>query len=140
MAPKFKDIQMKTLENAAFLADELGRQSFRIITGGTDNHQVLVDLAPKGLDGNRAEKLLESVGLITNRNVIPSDSENPGKISGIRLGSSAVTARGMGTREMVKIAGWINDVIVNHDKRDVLDGISREVLELCRQFPVYGQK
>jgi glycine hydroxymethyltransferase len=140
MSPKFKDIQKKTLENAACLADELGRQGCRIITGGTDNHQVLVDLAPKGLDGNRAEKLLESAGIITNRNVIPGDSENHGKISGIRLGSSAAAARGMGKREMVMIAGLINDVIVNHDKKIVLDRVSKEVSGLCRQFPVYDKK
>jgi len=140
MAPEFIDIQMKTLENAACLADELGRQGCRIVTGGTDNHQVLVDLTPKGLEGNSAEKLLESVGIITNRNVIPGDSENPGKTSGIRLGSSAAAARGMGKREMVKIAGWINDVIVNHNKKNVLDRVSKEVLGLCRQFPVYDLK
>jgi len=137
MAPEFIDIQMKTLENAVCLADQLG---YRIVTGGTDNHQVLVDLAPKGLDGYRAEKLLESVGIITNRNVIPRDSENPGNISGIRLGSSAAATRGMGISEMVNIAGWIDDVLVNHDKKDVLDRVSKEVLGLCEQFPVYDSK
>lgn len=140
MAPEFIAIQKKTLENAAWLAEELGRQGCRIVTGGTDNHQVLVDLASKGLDGYRAEKLLESVGIITNRNVIPSDSENPGKISGIRLGSAAAAARGMGKAEMVKIAGWINEVLVNQDKKDALDRVSEEVLGLCRQFPVYDSK
>jgi glycine hydroxymethyltransferase len=140
MAPEFIDIQKKTLENAACLAQELGRHGCRIVTGGTDNHQVLVDLAPRGLDGNSAEKLLESVGIITNRNVIPRDSENPGNISGIRLGSSAVAARGMGKSEMVKIAGWINDVIMNHNKKDVLDRVSKEVLGLCGQFPVYDSR
>lgn len=140
MTPEFIAIQNKTIENAACLADELGKRACRIVTGGTDNHQVLVDLAPRGLDGNRAEKLLESVGIITNRNVIPRDSENPGKVSGIRLGSSAAAARGMGKSEMVKIAGLINDAMENSDQKDILDRVSSEVLGLCKRFPVYDLK
>jgi len=138
MEPEFIDIQKKTLENADCLARELGLKGYRIVTGGTDNHQVLVDVTPKGLEGNTAEKLLESVGIITNRNVISSDSDSPGNISGIRLGSSAVTSRGIEKPEIVKIAELIDAAIVNHDNENVLDRVSEEVLELCKRFPVYN--
>ena len=138
MESEFINIQKKTLANADCLARELVQKGYRIITGGTDNHQVLVDVTSKGLQGHSAEKLLESVGIITNRNVIPSDSNSSGKVSGIRLGSSAVTTRGMGKPEIVKVAELIDAAIVNHDNENVLDRVSKEVLELCKRFPVYS--
>ena len=138
MEPEFVDIQKKTLENAAYLAKQLDKKGYRIVTGGTDNHQVLVDVTPKGLKGNAAEKLLEFVGVIANRNVIPSDSDSPGTVSGLRLGSSAVTSRGMGKPEIVKIADLIDAAMINHENKDVLDRVSKEVLELCKKFPVYS--
>jgi len=138
MEPEFVDIQKKTLENAAYLAKQLDKKGYRIVTGGTDNHQVLVDVSPKGLKGNAAEKFLEFVGVIANRNVIPIDSDSPGTVSGLRLGSSAVTSRGMGKPEIVKIADLIDAAMVNHENKDVLDRVSKEVLELCKKFPVYS--
>jgi glycine hydroxymethyltransferase len=141
MEPEFVDIQKKTLENAAYLAKQLDKKGYRIVTGGTDNHQVLVDVTPKGLKGNAAEKFLEFVGVIANRNVIPIDSDSPGTVSGLRLGSSAVTAvtsRGMGKPEIVKIADLIDAAMVNHENKDVLDRVSKEVFELCKKFPVYS--
>ena len=138
MEPEFVDIQKKTLENAAYLAKQLDKKGYRIVTGGTDNHQVLVDVTPKGLKGNAAEKFLEFVGVIANRNAIPSDSDSPGTVSGLRLGSSAVTSRGMGKPEIVKIADLIDAAMINHENKDVLDRVSKEVLELCKKFPVYS--
>ena len=138
MEPEFVDIQKKTLENAAYLAKQLDKKGYRIVTGGTDNHQVLVDVTPKGLKGNAAEKFLEFVGVIANRNVIPIDSDRPGTVSGLRLGSSAVTSRGMGKPEIVKIADLIDAAMVNHENKDVLDRVSKEVFELCKKFPVYS--
>ena len=138
MEPEFVDIQKKTLENAAYLAKQLDKKGYRIVTGGTDNHQVLVDVTPKGLKGNTAEKFLEFVGVIANRNVIPIDSDSPGTVSGLRLGSSAVTSRGMGKPEIVKIADLIDAAMVNHENKDVLDRVSKEVFELCKKFPVYS--
>ncbi len=138
MEPEFVDIQKKTLENAAYLAKQLDKKGYRIVTGGTDNHQVLVDVTPKGLKGNAAEKFLEFVGVIANRNVIPIDSDSPGTVSGLRLGSSAVTSRGMGKPEIVKIADLIDAAMVNHENKDVLDRVSKEVFELCKKFPVYS--
>jgi glycine hydroxymethyltransferase len=138
MEPEFVDIQKKTLENAAYLAKQLDKKGYRIVTGGTDNHQVIVDVTPKGLKGNAAEKVLEFVGVIANRNVIPIDSDSPGTVSGLRLGSSAVTSRGMGKPEIVKIADLIDAAMVNHENKDVLDRVSKEVFELCKKFPVYS--
>ena len=138
MEPEFVDIQKKTLENAAYLAKQLDKKGYRIVTGGTDNHQVLVDVTPKGLKGNAAEKVLEFVGVIANRNVIPIDSDSPGTVSGLRLGSSAVTSRGMGKPEIDKIADLIDAAMVNHENKDVLDRVSKEVFELCKKFPVYS--
>ncbi len=138
MEPEFVDIQKKTLENAAYLAKQLDKKGYRIVTGGTDNHQVLVDVSPKGLKGNAAEKFLEFVGVTSNRNVIPIDSNSPGTVSGLRLGSSAVTSRGMGKPEIVKIADLIDAAMVNHENKDVLGRVSKEVLELCKKFPVYS--
>lgn len=138
MTPDFVDIQRKTLENAVALADELARRGYRIVSGGTDNHQVLVDLGSRGFSGNASEKTLESVGIITNRNVIPRDSEKPGAVSGLRLGTAGVATRGMGREEMRRIADLMDAALVNSGSGDVLKEIARKVEALARQFPVYA--
>ena len=138
MKPEFISLQEKTLDNAAFFATELAEKGFRIVSGGTDTHQVLVDLTSIGLEGDAAEKTLESVGIILNRNVIPRDAENPGRTSGIRLGSAAISVRGMGKNEIIQITGLMNTAMLNHDHKDVLTQVSEEVTEICRGFPVYG--
>ena len=98
---------------------------------------LLLDLRAKGLTGKDAEKVLESVGILTNKNVIPYDPENPLVGSGLRLGTSAISSRGMGRTEVVKIAGLINDALLNRDKRGVLERVAEEVAHLCKKFPVY---
>jgi len=137
MEPDFVDIQKKTLENAVCLARELGKKGYRIVSGGTDNHQVVVDLTSKGLKGGVAEKALESVGIISNRNVIPRDAENPRAVSGIRLGSAAITIRGMREPEIVRITDLMDAAMLKRDRKEVLDQVSREVSQLCKKFPVY---
>lgn len=138
MGENFVNIQKKTLENAVFLAEEFEKRGYRIVSGGTDNHMVLIDLRPKGLNGAVAEETLESVGIIVNRNIIPNDPENPRITSGIRLGASAVTVRGMGKTEIVRIVELMDTVMANCNKKDVLAQISESVVKLCRRFPVYG--
>jgi len=133
MQPDFVDIQKKTVENAAHLAVELGKKNYRIVTDGTDNHQVVIDLTSKGLKGSVAEKTLESVGIIANRNVIPRDAESPGAVSGLRLGTAGITIRGMGYPEVVQIADHIDTALINPDRKEVSDQVS----ELCKAFPVY---
>lgn len=127
-----------TLDNAVLLAEQLAARGFRIVTGGTQNHRVLVDMASKGIRGSDAENILEAVGIITNRNVIARDAETPGAVSGLRLGTAAISSRGMGTAEVKQIAALIDTALVNCKKKEVLDQVAGNVSALCRAFPVYG--
>jgi glycine hydroxymethyltransferase len=138
MEPGFVGLQKQTRENAASLAAELANRGYRIVSGGTDTHQVLVDLTSKGLEGNLAEKTLESVGIVLNRNVIPHDAESPGRTSGIRVGSAAISTRGMGEHEIVRIADLMDTAMLHHDSKDTLIRVSKEVSQLCSEFPVYA--
>jgi len=135
--PGFKKLQQKTLENAAALASGLQQQGYRIVSGGTDNHLVLADLRAKNLTGDAAEKTLESVGIIVNRNVIPGDPQRPDVASGIRIGSPAITSRGMGTPEIFRIVDLMDRALVNRHKPEVLAQVAEGVADLCRKFPVY---
>ena len=113
------------------LAEELKRQGAKIITGGTDNHLVLVDVRSFGIDGSEAEKRMEEAGIVANRNTVPGD-DKPFRPSGVRLGTPAVTSRGMGKKEMKKIA----ELIVRSWRGERAEKIKREVLELCRKWPL----
>ncbi len=137
METGFKQEQRKILENAAAFATGFESKGYRIVTGGTDNHLILVDLRAKELTGDVAEKTLESVGIVVNRNVIPGDPRKPDVASGIRISSPGITARGMGAVEVAQIVDLMDSAMVNRDKSDVLDGVSRKVADLCRKFPVY---
>jgi glycine hydroxymethyltransferase len=139
MAPEFAKTQKKILENALCLAEELGKRGYRIVYGGTENHIVLVDLRSKGVTGNVAEETLESVGILTNKNVIPYDPEKPAIGSGLRLGTSAISSRGMGRAEVIKIAGLINDALLNREEKDELARVAREVSHLCKGFSLYKE-
>jgi glycine hydroxymethyltransferase len=136
MADDFVELQKKTLKNAACLAGEFERLGYRIVSGGTDNHLVLIDLRLKGLTGALAEKALESVGIIVNRNVIPGDPEKPDVTSGIRIGSPAITSRGMQEPEVRQIVRMMDTVMLNREDSRVLKQIANEVQDLCKKFPV----
>jgi glycine hydroxymethyltransferase len=140
LEPEFKERQKNTLENAAAFAAGFEKRGYRIVSGGTDNHLVLVDLRSKDLTGDVAEKILESVGIIVNRNVIPGDPRRPDITSGIRIGSPGITTRGMGLDEIAQIVNWMDIAMVNDKNRDVLERVSRGVMDLCRRFPVYKEK
>ena len=127
------------MRNAVTLASELEAHGYGIVTGGTENHQVLVDVTSRNLDGQQAERILEQVGIIANRNVIPQDVAVPGRVSGVRLGSGAVAARGMGTEEMVNIAALIDEAWRHAGHNHGLERIAAQVVALCRLFPVYRQ-
>ena len=139
LEPEFKRQQKKTLVNAAAFATGFEKKGYRIVSGGTDNHLVLVDLRSKDLTGDVAEKTLESVGIIVNRNVIPGDPRRPDITSGIRVGSPGVTTRGMGTQEVAQIVNLMDTAMLNSKNHDVLDQMSQEVADLCRKFPVYKE-
>ena len=134
--PEYLEIQQRTLSNAVCLSGELAQRGYRIVTGGTDTHQVLLDLSTKRMTGGAAETLLESVGIITNKNVIPSDAQHPGKVSGVRLGSAAVTARGMGSLEMTRIAELIDTALTNPGNESVRIQVAADVVDLCQTFPL----
>ena len=138
--PEFKERQKKTLENAAAFAAGFEKQGYRIVSRGTDNHLVLVDLRAKDLTGNLAEKTLESVGIIVNRNVIPGDPRRPDITSGIRIGSAGITTRGMTAPEIEQIVNLMDTAMLNNQNHDVLKRVSRKVAGLCRKFPVYKKK
>ncbi len=137
MKPEFKALQKKTIKNAAAFAEAFVEKGYRIVTGGTENHLVMVDLRPKDLTGDIAEEALESVGIIVNRNVIPGDPQKPEVTSGIRVGSPAISSRGMGEKEVGQIVELMDQAIVNRRNPDVLKQVSAGVVDLCRSFPVY---
>ncbi len=138
MQPDFVEYQRAILDNALTLASELGRQGLRLVSGGTDNHLVLVDITDTGVTGKQAEESLEIAGIIVNRNAIPFDPRPPRMASGIRLGTPAVTSRGFGSEEMKLIASLIVRVITNIDHPDVQNQVEQEVREMCQHFPVPG--
>ena len=133
MNPKFKKYAAQIVKNARALAEALKKYNFNLISGGTDNHLVLVDLRNKNITGKPAQELLEKAGIVTNRNTIPYDPRTPYDPSGIRLGAPALTTRGMKEKEMRKIAFWINEVITTPKS---IQKVKKEVLELCQKFPI----
>jgi glycine hydroxymethyltransferase len=136
LQPEFRTYQAQVIENARVLAETLTQRGFRIVSGGTDNHLMLVDLRPKGVTGKAAEAALDRSGITTNKNMIPFDPEKPFTTSGLRLGSPAVTTRGFGTDEMRRVAGWITEVIENVEDEAVSARVRAEVREMAGSFPV----
>lgn len=138
MQPEFVDYQKSVLENARVLASELQRHGMRIVSGGTDNHIVLVDLSRLGISGKDADEALEAAGITVNRNAIPFDPKPPRITTGIRLGTPAVTTRGFGPEEMKRIASLIVSVLSPSANKLAQEQVRREVREMCRQFPIAG--
>jgi glycine hydroxymethyltransferase len=138
MQPSFTDYQRAILDNAQVLASELQRLGLRLISGGTDNHLILVDLTKTGITGKQAEECLEAAGIVVNRNNVPFDQQSPRITTGIRLGTPAVTTRGFGREEMKRIASLIVKVITNIGDLNVQKQIRDEVSQMCSRFPVPG--
>lgn len=138
MSQDFVVYQKQVVKNANVLATELNRRGFRIVSNGTDNHLMLIDLSSKDITGKMAEHLLEDAGLTVNKNAIPFDTQSRFVTGGIRLGTPAVTTRGLKEPEMVMIADWINRVISNRDPL-VLSEIRQEVRALCQRLPIYPE-
>jgi glycine hydroxymethyltransferase len=140
MADDFKVYQAQVLANAKVLAEELSNAGFRIVSGGTDNHLMLVDVFVRGLTGAQAEKTLDKAGITVNKNAIPFDTNPPMKASGIRIGSPALTTRGMKEAEMKQVAGLISEALAAHEDETALKNIRGEVEKLCEQFPLYENR
>ena len=136
----FKAYQQQVIANAKALAESLSHAGFKIVSGGTDNHLMLVNVFVRGLTGAQAEKALERAAITVNKNAIPFDTQPPMKASGIRIGTPALTTRGMKEEEMRVIAGWISDVLADHENESVQKGIRDRVKELCEQFPIYENR
>ena len=140
LSPEFKEYQKQVVKNAKAMADALVKGGLRIVSGGTDNHLMLVDLRPKGVTGKMAEESLEKAGITCNKNAIPNDPEKPFITSGVRLGTPAITARGMKEDEAVKIAEMIIKVLENVNDDEKIAEVKNEVLKLTEKFPLYKGK
>lgn len=138
LKPEFIQYQKNVVENARELCSALTEEGFRIVSGGTDNHLMLIDLRPFGITGKEMENRLDDVHITVNKNAIPGDTQKPSLAGGIRVGTPAVTTRGFGKPEMRRIAAWIKRVAV--DFEESRQQITREVIELCQKYPVYGEK
>jgi glycine hydroxymethyltransferase len=136
--PPFRTYAARIVENARALAQEFLRRGYHIVSGGTDNHLVLLDVRTRALTGRKAEKALGTAHIIVNKNMIPFDPEKPMTTSGIRIGTPAMTTRGMGPEEMRRIAAWIDDVLRAPEDAAAADRIRRQVRELCASFPIYA--
>jgi glycine hydroxymethyltransferase len=136
LEPGFRTYARQVVENARTLAASMQARGFAIVSGGTDSHLMLVDLRPKGLTGKLAEQLLDRAGITVNKNTIPDDPQSPFVTSGIRLGTPALTTRGMGAAEMKRIATLIDRVLVGRDDATV-EAVRKQVEELARAFPLY---
>jgi glycine hydroxymethyltransferase len=137
MSQDFKAYQKQVVTNAAALARYLMEAGFRLVSGGTDNHLMLVDLTILGVTGKNAETVLEEAGITVNKNAIPFDTRGPSVTSGIRIGTPSVTTRGMKEPEMAAIARAIADVLQHIDDKSILQKVRESVRDLCRRFPLY---
>jgi glycine hydroxymethyltransferase len=140
MQPDFRDYARQVVSNAKVLADTLAAEGFRIISGGTDTHLMLVDVFSKGMLGSEAEKALDRAGITVNKNAIPFDTNPPMKPSGIRIGTPALTTRGMKEADMRQVGRWISEVLHNRTDDAVLAKIRKQVLELADTFPLYPER
>jgi glycine hydroxymethyltransferase len=139
MGEDFRVYQEQVVKNARTLAETLQKSGFRLVSGGTDNHLLLVDLNNKGITGKQAEEALEAAGLTVNKNAIPFDTQSRFVTGGIRIGTPAVTTRGLKEAEMARVAGWINRAISHWDKKEELAAIRLEVRQMCDAFPLYPE-
>ena len=132
----FLNVQKETIKNAKVLASELAAKGYRLVGGGTDTHQVVIDVTTKGFSGGKAEKTLESIAIVTNRNYIPKDTAK--KASGLRLGTGPISVRGIKTDTVKELARIIDEALMNRDNETVLSKLKNEVLKICKKYPVYN--
>jgi glycine hydroxymethyltransferase len=137
LSPQFKDYQAQIVRNARALAAAVAATGFRIVSGGTDNHLFMMDIFSKGVTGKDGQNLLEAANITVNKNTIPFDTQKPMVASGLRIGTPAVTTRGLREPEMATMAGFIAQVLDSKGDDDVMRQVRTGVAELCRQFPIY---
>jgi glycine hydroxymethyltransferase len=137
LRPEFKDYQGQVIKNCKALAESLINEGIELVSGGTDNHLILLKTDSVNLSGKDAERILEEVNITCNKNMIPNDTRSPFVTSGIRLGTPAITTRGMKEEHMKMLATWIAKALKNHEDVDILKEVKAEVESLCKDFPVY---
>ena len=138
LEPSFKDYQGKVCENAKVMAAVLAERGYPIVSGGTENHLMLVSLIDRGITGKAADASLGRAYITVNKNSVPNDPQSPFVTSGLRLGTPAITTRGFGVDETRQLTGWIADILDDVDNEEIIDRVRSQVLELCKRFPVYG--
>jgi glycine hydroxymethyltransferase len=138
LQPEFREYSRRTIENARAMAGELMRRVHKVLTDGTDNHLMVVDLRPKELTGKLAEVALDKAGISCSRSTIPFDTRKALDPSGIRLGTPALTTRGLGVQDAVQVAGWIDEVLTHATDEAAIARVREQVRALCRRFPLYG--
>ena len=138
LEPGFRDYQKKVVENAKTMAAVLNERGYPIVSGGTENHLMLVSLIEKGLTGKAADAALGRAFITVNKNSVPNDPQSPFVTSGLRLGTPAITTRGFGVKETRQLTGWIADILDDIDNEETIERVRNQVLELCGRFPVYA--
>ena len=138
LEPSFKEYQGKVCENAKVMAAVLAERGYPIVSGGTENHLMLVSLIDRGITGKAADASLGRAYITVNKNSVPNDPQSPFVTSGLRLGTPAITTRGFGVDETRQLTGWIADILDDVDNEEIIDRVRGQVLELCKRFPVYG--
>jgi glycine hydroxymethyltransferase len=139
LMPSFKSYAKQIKANAKTMAEALTGFGFQIVSGGTDNHLMLIDLRNKGINGKQAQLTLDDANITTNKNAVPFDTESPLLTSGIRLGAPALTTRGFKEGEFKQVAKWINDVISAPESESVRQKVKGEIAELTKKFPLYPE-
>ena len=138
LAPEFKDYQRQVVKNAQAMAKTIMQRGYKIVSGGTENHLMLVDLIGKGITGKAAEEALGKAHITVNKNAVPNDPEKPFVTSGLRIGTPAVTTRGYGETTCIELANWMCDVLDAPGDEGVIAGVREKVTAQCREFPVYA--
>lgn len=137
MEPDFKDYQAQVCANAKVMAGVLAERGYPIVSGGTDNHLMLVSLIDKGITGKAADAALGKANITVNKNAVPNDPQSPFVTSGLRLGTPAITTRGFGADEVRALSSWIADILDDLENEETNERVRGQVLELCKRFPVY---
>jgi glycine hydroxymethyltransferase len=137
LTDEFLDYTVQTLKNSQALSNALIEKGYKIISGGTDNHMMLIDLRNKGINGKIAEEVLEKAGITVNKNMVPFDTESPFITSGIRIGTAAITTRGCTTKDAIQIADWIDNVLMNFKNHDLIRNYTKEIEKFSSQLPLF---
>jgi len=138
MLPEFREYQEQVIKNAQAMAEIFIKRGFEVVSGGTDNHLMLVSLIPKGITGKAADAALNRAHITVNKNAVPNDPQSPFVTSGIRVGTPAPTTRGFKEPEVREVAHWMCDVMENLEDESVIEAVKEKVANLCARFPVYG--